>query len=72
MEYYDIAKERYARYGIDTEKAIRETADIPVSVPFPYTAGRATTSSVLTAAERRPAAYRPQATIRDGRETSRS
>ena len=32
MEYYDIAKERYARYGIDTEKAIRETADIPVSV----------------------------------------
>ena len=32
MKYYDIAKERYARYGIDTEKAIRETADIPVSV----------------------------------------
>lgn len=32
MKYYDIAKERYARYGIDTERAIRETADIPVSV----------------------------------------
>lgn len=32
MKYYDIAKERYARYSIDTEKAIRETADIPVSV----------------------------------------
>ncbi len=32
MKYYDIAKERYACYGIDTERAIRETADIPVSV----------------------------------------
>ena len=32
MKYYDIAKERYARYGIDTEKAIRAASDIPVSV----------------------------------------
>ena len=32
MEYYNIAKERYARYGINTEKAIRAASDIPVSV----------------------------------------
>ena len=32
MKYYDIAKERYARYGIDTERAIRAASDIPVSV----------------------------------------
>ncbi len=32
MNYYNTAKELYAQYGIDTEKAIRDTAEIPVSV----------------------------------------
>ena len=32
MDYYKIARDIYARYGIDTEKAIADTAKIPVSV----------------------------------------
>lgn len=32
MDYYKTAKEIYARYGADTEKAMRDTAEIPVSV----------------------------------------
>ncbi len=32
MDYYKTAEEIYSRYGIDTEKAIRLTAEIPLSV----------------------------------------
>lgn len=31
-EYFDIAKKEYAKYGVDVEEAIAETARIPVSV----------------------------------------
>ena len=32
MSNYNYAKEQYAKYGIDTEKAIAALANVPVSV----------------------------------------
>lgn len=43
MSMYEIAKQRYAELGVDTEQAIEKLGKIPIS----HLAGRATTSTGL-------------------------
>lgn len=45
MNRYEQAKEMFAKYGVDTERRLQRLR----GSPYPYTAGRATTSSGSTA-----------------------